>query len=98
MNKSDIVSALSLRHPDYPHSRCSEAVEDIFDIMHHFIVHGGGVNVANFGSFRSERMGARKTRNPRTGETTEAGPCLKVRFKPSARLKGGFDGERRAAV
>lgn len=98
MNKSDIVSALSLRHPDYSPARCSEAVEDVFDIMHHFIVHGGGVNVSNFGSFRSERLGARTTRNPKTGETVAAAPCLKVRFRPAARLRDSIDEERRDVV
>lgn len=96
MNKSDIVAALSTTHPEMPAKHYSDTVDEVFSLMRHFIVHGKKLNITNFGSFRATLVGARTTRNPRTGQEVQAKPRLKVQFRPSSRLRQ-VDGKEGAA-
>ena len=46
-----------------------------------------GYVIGGFGSFKVSKRGARKGRNPRTGEAIKIKASKKLRFKPAAALK-----------
>ncbi len=46
-----------------------------------------GLTIGGFGSFKISKRGARKGRNPRTGEEIKIKASKNLRFKPAANLK-----------
>jgi integration host factor subunit alpha len=62
-------------------------VELVFKEITDCLEHGEAVKLSSFGSFMVRMKGARKGRNPKTGEEVPISPRRVMVFKPSAVLK-----------
>ena len=51
------------------------------------VKNGGKFQIGTFGTFRVTKRGARRGRNPQTGEPIKIRDSKSPRFKPSAQLK-----------
>jgi integration host factor subunit alpha len=74
------------------HSRASEIVNSLLEIMKSTLAGGEDIRITNFGKFQVKFKWARKGRNPQTGEmiilrsrrivTFQASPALKKKMNP----------------
>ncbi len=62
-------------------------LSDAFALIAKTVKKEGRYNVAGFGTFTLTKRGARKGRNPQTGETIKIKASKSIRFKPSVTLK-----------
>jgi integration host factor subunit beta len=62
-------------------------VDTIFDSIMEALTKGDKVEIRNFGSFKVRVRGARKGRNPRTGESVQVQDKNIPFFKPGKELK-----------
>lgn len=67
--------------------KAAEAVERLLEIMKTTMAEGEDLLISNFGKFQVREKGARKGRNPATGENMELAPRRVVTFKPSNSLR-----------
>ena len=92
MNKADIINSLRLKRLRFREDKQqhTQMVEDVLDIIKEFLQSGHNVTIANFGSFKCNKMPARNARNPKTGEQVSLEPHIKISFKPAPFLKKGI--------
>jgi len=64
-----------------------EIVDTIFDAISDEIIKGNEVGIYGFGKFGKRTYGARKARNPKTGEAIDLGAFSTPYFRPSALLR-----------
>ena len=62
-------------------------VDAVFEAMAKSLKKEGGFTIVGFGTFKVSKRGARKGRNPQTGETIKIAASKSVRFKASKQLK-----------
>lgn len=66
----------------------SEMLEIVLSTIKGTLKEGETVKIAGFGNFSVRKKGARKGRNPKSGEEIEITPRKVVTFKPSVVFKG----------
>lgn len=66
----------------------SEILEIVLSTIKGTLKEGETVKIAGFGNFSVRKKGARKGRNPKSGEEIEITPRKVVTFKPSVVFKG----------
>ena len=66
------------------------AVEKMFDMMMKQCKKAGEIQVPGFGKFSVRKRGARKGRNPQTGQPMQIKASKSVGFKPAAAFKGSL--------
>jgi nucleoid DNA-binding protein len=64
-----------------------ETVRRVFDGVTEVLVKSGRVEIDGFGAFELRRRGARRARNPRTGDRINVPEKTVVRFVPARSLK-----------
>lgn len=79
MIRSELVHALSRKHPDMRQEDVEQVVDIFFDEIAGQLASGGRVELRGFGAFSTRQRDARIGRNPRTGEAVEV-PAKAVPF------------------
>lgn len=92
MTKADIVSAV-YEKVGLSKKEATDIVETVLDTIKETLKEGEMVKIAGFGNFVIRNKGARKGRNPKTGENIEITPRKVVTFKPSMIFKEYVDKE-----
>jgi len=64
-----------------------DLVDDVLDLMQEALLEGEKIKIACFGNFLIREKGARRGRNPHTGESMVLSRRRVLRFKPSQRLR-----------
>jgi DNA-binding protein HU-beta len=59
---------------------------------------GEEVSIFGFGKFRVAERGARKGRNPQTGETIKIAASKRLKFEPARAMKTALNAKRRATT
>jgi len=90
MTKADIVSAV-YEKVGLSKKEATDIVETVLDTIKATLKEGETVKIAGFGNFVIRQKGARKGRNPKTGENIEITPRKVVTFKPSMIFKDFVD-------
>ena len=87
MIRSELLQALARENPDLRADEVEQVVDVFFDEITRRLAEGGRVELRGFGAFSTRDRGARKGRNPRTGEAVEV-PAKKVPyFKPGKEMR-----------
>ena len=68
MTKSELINAVTDKVPDLTRKQVELLVNTIFRTMSDGLVEGDRIEIRGFGSFQVRERGARRGRNPRTGE------------------------------
>jgi DNA-binding protein HU-beta len=67
------------------------AVDALYESQVKSLKKDGGFTVVGFGTFKVSKRGARKGRNPQTGEAIKIAASKSVRFKASKSLKDSLN-------
>ena len=87
MIRSELLQALAKENPDLRAEEVEQVLDTFFDEIAKRLAEGGRVELRGFGAFSTRERGARKGRNPRTGEAVEV-PQKKVPyFKPGKDMR-----------
>ena len=86
MTRSELIDALATKVPGLTQKDRQRAVEAIFRQISNALENGDRFELRGFGSFEAKPLGARRARNPRTGEPLEVEAKRHVRFKASKLL------------
>jgi len=86
MTKADIVNTL-FEKVGLPKKEAQDIIEIILSTMKETFVEGESIKISGFGTFNVRKKGARRGRNPKTGEEIEITPRRVVTFRPSNQLK-----------
>jgi integration host factor subunit beta len=85
--RSELLQAIAKENPDLRADEVEQVVDIFFDEIGKRLAEGGRVELRGFGAFSTRDRGARKGRNPRTGESVEV-PAKKVPyFKPGKEMR-----------
>jgi integration host factor subunit beta len=79
MTKSELVTKLSVNHPDLRADDMEKLVNTVFEEITLALTDGGRVELRGFGAFSVRARAARKGRNPRTGVAVSV-PSKRVPF------------------
>ncbi len=85
--KADIVEKLASSVEGLSKKQAAEAFDLTFDAIQGYLKKGDRVQIQGFGSFAVSKRGARKGRNPATGESITIKASKNVRFKAGKELK-----------
>ncbi|QSB45252.1 integration host factor subunit beta [Tsuneonella flava] len=77
MIRSELLQALAKDNPELRAEEVEQVVDIFFDEIAQRLAEGGRVELRGFGAFSTRERGARKGRNPRTGDAVEV-PAKKV--------------------
>jgi DNA-binding protein HU-beta len=91
MNKTDLIERVSST-TQLSKKDVAKAVDAIFDAISGALQEGEKVQLAGFGNFEIRERGARKGRNPQTGEEIEIAATKVPAFKPGKQLKDRVSG------
>jgi integration host factor subunit alpha len=86
MRKSDIANEINAK-VGVPKKDAADIVELTLALLKGVLKKGEPVKIAGFGNFVVRNKGARKGRNPRTGEEIGINPRRVVTFRPSQSFK-----------
>ncbi|MGQ0661993.1 MAG: HU family DNA-binding protein [Pseudomonadota bacterium] len=86
MNKAKMVGIVR-KHGGCTIAKAKAAVDALFENIAKTLKKESRLSVVGFGTFKVTKRGARKGRNPRTGEAIRIGPSKSVRFKASKTLR-----------
>jgi DNA-binding protein HU-beta len=100
MNKNDLVESLAEEF-EVTKSYARDLVDSLFQKIIEAANQGEEVAIFGFGRFKVVERGARKGRNPRTGETVKIAPRKVFKFDAAKAMKEGLNtkqrGRRKAA-
>jgi integration host factor subunit beta len=87
MIRSELLQALAKENPELRADEIEQVVDIFFDEIGGRLAEGGRVELRGFGAFSTRERGARKGRNPRTGDAVDV-PAKKVPyFKPGKEMR-----------
>ena len=86
MRKADIAEEI-FKQVGISKNEASDIVEFVLNLLKSVLQKGESVKIAGFGNFVVRNKGARKGRNPRTGEEIGITPRRVVTFRPSQVFK-----------
>ena len=99
MLRSELIARLAEEHPDLRPDDVERVVTTVLNEIGDALARGDRVELRGFGAFSVRERGARKGRNPRTGEAVEVEAKSVPFFRPGkelrARVNGGVDPESR---
>lgn len=87
LNKSDLITKLSIKCDNLPEKLVEEATKQIIDLMVDTLANDGRVEVRGFGSFSLHHRAPRLARNPKTGQKVEVKATAIPHFKPGKALR-----------
>lgn len=79
MTKSDLIEKISEKVKNFTKRDVEIIVDKIFDSIKDGLVSGDKIEIRGLGSFKVKEHGARKGRNPKTGEAIDI-PAKKTPF------------------
>jgi DNA-binding protein HU-beta len=94
MNKNDLIAALVEEH-DLTKTFARDLVDSVFGSITDAAQKGEEVSIFGFGKFRVTERGARKGRNPQTGEAIKIGASKRLKFEPARSVKTALNAKRR---
>jgi nucleoid DNA-binding protein len=86
MTKKEIVRSIS-DELDLTQSQTKSIVQKTFDVIVETLLREKRIELRNFGVFEVKRRGARRARNPRTGEMVTVKEKFVVTFKPGKAME-----------
>jgi integration host factor subunit beta len=87
MIRSELLQALAKENPDLRAEEVEQVLDTFFDEIAKRLAEGGRVELRGFGAFSTRERGARKGRNPRTGEAVEVPEKKVPYFKPGKDMR-----------
>ncbi len=87
MIRSELLQALAKENPDLRADEVEQVVDIFFDEIGKRLAEGGRVELRGFGAFSTRARGARKGRNPRTGEAVDVPEKKVPYFKPGKEMR-----------
>lgn len=87
MIRSELLQALARENPDLRAEEVEQVLDTFFDEIAKRLAEGGRVELRGFGAFSTRERGARKGRNPRTGEAVEVPEKKVPYFKPGKDMR-----------
>ncbi len=87
MIRSELLQALAKENPDLRSEEVEQVLDTFFDEIARRLAEGGRVELRGFGAFSTRERGARKGRNPRTGEAVEVPEKKVPYFKPGKDMR-----------
>jgi len=94
-SKADLVNSILDSVEGITRRQATAAFDAVFGAISDALKSGDSAKVPGFGSFTVSERGARKGRNPATGETIKIAASKGVRFKAGKELKGTVNAKRR---
>ena len=92
MTKSELVSKVAARKPHLTQREAEIIVATIFDEIGAALSRGDRVELRGFGVFSIKRLGARVSRNPRTGDSVNVPEKHFATFKPGQPMHRRLNG------
>ena len=86
MRKADIADEI-FKQVGISKNEAADIVELVLNMLKSVLQKGESVKIAGFGNFVVRSKGARKGRNPRTGEEVAIPPGKTIRFKPGKEIR-----------
>ena len=86
MTKTDLIQSVS-GAVDMPQKAVEKALNAMLDTISAAMENGEAVTIPGFGTFSRKHRGARRGRNPQTGEEIDIPACDVPSFKPGKRLR-----------
>jgi DNA-binding protein HU-beta len=93
--KADLVNSIVDSVDGITRRQATEAFDAVFDAITDALKAGESVKVPGIGSFNVSERGARKGRNPATGESITIKASKSVRFKVGKDLKEAVNTKKR---
>jgi len=87
MIRSELLQALAKENPDLRADEVEQVLDTFFDEIARRLAEGGRVELRGFGAFSTRERGARKGRNPRTGEAVDVPEKKVPYFKPGKEMR-----------
>jgi len=87
MIRSELLQALAKENPDLRAEEVEQVLDTFFDEIGKRLAEGGRVELRGFGAFSTRERGARKGRNPRTGESVDVPEKKVPYFKPGKEMR-----------
>jgi integration host factor subunit beta len=87
MIRSELLQALAKENPDLRADEVEQVLDTFFDEIGRRLADGGRVELRGFGAFSTRERGARKGRNPRTGEAVDVPEKKVPYFKPGKEMR-----------
>ncbi len=87
MIRSELLQALAKENPDLRADEVEQVVDIFFDEIGKRLAEGGRVELRGFGAFSTRARGARKGRNPRTGDAVDVDAKRVPYFKPGKEMR-----------
>ena len=94
MNKNDLVESLAEEF-EVTKSYARDLVDSLFQKIIEAANQGEEVAIFGFGRFKVVERGARKGRNPRTGEAVKIAPKKVLKFEAAKAMKEGLNAKQR---
>src|ERR687898_3005046 len=95
MNKNDLVESLAEEF-EVTKAYARDLIDRVFEKMTEAANQGEEVAIFGFGRFKVVERGARKGRNPRTGEAVKIAAKKVLKFEAAKAMKEGLNTKRRA--
>ena len=95
MNKNDLADILVEEH-ELTRGFARNVVETVFRSIADAAQQGEEVSIFGFGKFRVSERGARKGRNPQTGEPIKIAASKNLKFDAARAMKTSLNAKRRA--
>lgn len=94
MTKSELITRIALRRPQFEQKDAEVAVKMILDAMTQFLVEGHRIEIRSFGTFACLYRPPRVGRNPKTAEAVQI-PAKRVpHFKAGRELRERVNGRK----
>lgn len=94
-SKADLVNSIADSVEGISRRQAAAAFDAVFAAITDALKSGDSAKVPGFGSFSVSERGARKGRNPATGESIKIAASKGVRFKAGKELKEAVNTKRR---
>jgi len=94
-SKADLVNSVLDSVDGITRRQATAAFDAVFGAITDALKSGDSAKIPGFGSFTVSERGARKGRNPATGETIKIAASKGVRFKAGKELKESVNTKRR---
>lgn len=94
MTKSEIIDILSRKQSHLSGRDVELSVKILLEQMSDTLSSGNRIEIRGFGSFSLHFRGARRGRNPKTGETVDLLPKHVPHFKPGKSLRDRVDASK----
>ena len=95
MNKNELIDVVIEEH-DVTKTFARDLVETVFRSIGDAAQNGEEVSIFGFGKFQVTERGARKGRNPYTGEAIKIAASKRLKFSPARAMKTSLNTKRRS--